>query len=173
VELDECPKLHVYVRIASDIQIVDRSIGERGRSENSGSKHRATDRKAALPAPSQANRVRGSAGVKLRPSCQTLNGGTCKVCDASICVIACCIAHCSVTPHPTAAWTLQQLREAIPSDHSNRFLIRDRDSIISAEVDRQLKVSGARVLPTRVRAPKANAYYERFVEAYAGRFWIS
>jgi putative transposase len=83
------------------------------------------------------------------------------------------IAHCNVTPHPTAAWTLQQLREAILSDHSNRFLIRDRDSIFSAEVDRQLKVFGARVLPTSVRAPKANAYYERFLEAYAGSFWIS
>jgi len=27
------------------------------------------------------------------------------------------IVHCNVTTHPTAAWTLQQLREAIPSDH--------------------------------------------------------
>src|SRR2546430_8869009 len=39
------------------------------------------------------------------------------------------IVHCNVTVHPTAAWTLQQLREAIPSDHSYRFLIHDRDSI--------------------------------------------
>jgi hypothetical protein len=49
------------------------------------------------------------------------------------------IVHCNVTAHPTAAWTLQQLREAIPSDHSYRFLIHDRDSIFSAEVDQQLK----------------------------------
>jgi hypothetical protein len=49
------------------------------------------------------------------------------------------IVHCNVTAHPTAARTLQQLREAIPSDHSYRFLIRDRDSIFSGEVDRQLK----------------------------------
>src|SRR5258707_13752808 len=48
------------------------------------------------------------------------------------------IVHCNVTAHPTAAWTLQQLREAIPSDHPYRFLIHDRDSIFSAEVDQQL-----------------------------------
>jgi putative transposase len=58
---------------------------------------------------------------------------------------------------------LQQLREAIPSDHSYRFLIRDRDSIFSAEVDQQLKTFGLRVLRTPARAPKANAYCERLV----------
>ncbi len=34
------------------------------------------------------------------------------------------IVHCNVTAHPTAAWTLQQLREAIPSDHSLLLVIR-------------------------------------------------
>jgi len=42
------------------------------------------------------------------------------------------ILHCNVTAHPTAAWTLQQFREAIPSDRIYRFLIHDRDSIFSA-----------------------------------------
>lgn len=73
------------------------------------------------------------------------------------------IVHCNVTAHPTAAWTLQQLREAIPSDHSYRFLIRDRDSIFSAEMDQQLRTFGLRVLRTPARAPKANAYCERLV----------
>ena|SRR5271165_1062852 len=73
------------------------------------------------------------------------------------------IVHCNVTAHPTADWTLQQLREAIPSDHSYRFLIRDRDSIFSTEVDQQLKAFGLRVLLTPARAPKANAYCERLV----------
>jgi hypothetical protein len=27
------------------------------------------------------------------------------------------ILHCNATPHPAAEWTIQQLREAIPSDH--------------------------------------------------------
>ena len=43
------------------------------------------------------------------------------------------ILHCNVTAHPTAAWTLQQFREAIPSDHTYRFLIHDHDSIFSAQ----------------------------------------
>ena len=41
------------------------------------------------------------------------------------------ILHVNVTAHPTARWTLQQLREAIPPDHSYRFLLHDRDSIFS------------------------------------------
>jgi len=35
------------------------------------------------------------------------------------------ILHTNVTAHPTASWTLQQLREAIPADHTYRFLILD------------------------------------------------
>jgi transposase InsO family protein len=73
------------------------------------------------------------------------------------------IVHCNVTPHPTAVWTMQQLREAIPSDHEYRFLIHDRDSIFSLAVDRQVGALGLRVLRTPVRAPKANAYCERLV----------
>jgi putative transposase len=73
------------------------------------------------------------------------------------------ILHCNVTAHPTAAWTLQQFREAIPSDHTYRFLIHDRDSIFSAEVDDDLGAFGLRVLRTPVQAPKANAYCERLI----------
>jgi putative transposase len=43
--------------------------------------------------------------------------------------------HVNVTAHPTAAWTLQQLREAIPSDHAYRFIIHDRDAIFSTGFD--------------------------------------
>jgi hypothetical protein len=42
------------------------------------------------------------------------------------------VLHCYVTAHPTAAWTLQQFREALPSDHGHKFLIPDPDSIFSA-----------------------------------------
>jgi hypothetical protein len=45
------------------------------------------------------------------------------------------ILHINVTAHPTAQWTLQQLREAMPSHHIYRFLIHDRDAIFSQELD--------------------------------------
>jgi len=73
------------------------------------------------------------------------------------------ILQCNVTAHPTAAWTLQQFREAIPSDHTYRFLIHDRDAIFSAEVDDGLGAFGLKVLRTPVQAPKANAYCERLM----------
>jgi putative transposase len=73
------------------------------------------------------------------------------------------ILQCNVTAHPTAAWALQQFREAIPSDHTYRFLIHDRDSIFSAELDAEWGAFGLRVLPTPVQVPKANAYCERLM----------
>jgi putative transposase len=74
------------------------------------------------------------------------------------------ILHYNVTAHPTADSTLQQFREAIPSNHPYQFLIHDRDSIFSADLDEELKSSfGLRVLRMPVRAPKANAYCERLI----------
>ena len=74
------------------------------------------------------------------------------------------ILHCNVTAHPTAEWTLQQLRDAIPSDHPYQFLIHDRDTIFSSEWDAQVKSTfGLRVWRTPVRAPHANAYCERLM----------
>ena len=37
----------------------------------------------------------------------------------------------NVTAHPTAAWTLQQLREVVGLDHHYHFLLHDRDCIFS------------------------------------------
>src|ERR1700730_896235 len=74
------------------------------------------------------------------------------------------ILHYNVTAHPTADWTLQQFREALPDDRPHQFLIHDRDSIFSSELDEELQTCfGLRVLRTPVRAPKANAYCERLV----------
>jgi putative transposase len=73
------------------------------------------------------------------------------------------ILHANVTAHPTAPWTIQQLREAMPSDHSYRFLIHDRDSVFSQRLDQQVRHLGLRVLKTPVRSPQANALCERLL----------
>ena len=72
------------------------------------------------------------------------------------------ILHHNVTAHPTAEWALQQFREGLPDDHRYRFVIHDRDSIFSKELDEMVKAMGVRVLRTPVRAPKANSVCERF-----------
>src|SRR2546430_1421892 len=73
------------------------------------------------------------------------------------------LLHVNVTAHPTAPWTLQQLREAIPLDHSYRFLIHDRDRIFSQQLDQSIRNLGFRVLKTPVRSPQANALCERLL----------
>ena len=71
------------------------------------------------------------------------------------------ILHYGVTAHPTAEWTLQQFREALPGGHPYRFVIHDRDRIFSEEVDKGLTNLGVRVLRMLVRAPKSNSVCER------------
>src|SRR5215510_3971117 len=73
------------------------------------------------------------------------------------------LLHVNVTAHPTAEWTLQQLREAVPSDHGFRFLIHDRDSIFSHALDQSIRHLGLNVLKTPVRTPRANAICERLI----------
>jgi len=73
------------------------------------------------------------------------------------------IVHFNVTNHPTAEWTLQQFREVIQGKEMPRFLIHDRDSIYSVELDLAIKSTGLKILKTPVRAPTANAYCERLI----------
>lgn len=74
------------------------------------------------------------------------------------------ILQCNATGHPTAEWTLQQLREAMPNDSGHRFLIHDRDAIFSGGFDDELERGlGLHVLRTPPQSPKANAFCERLV----------
>jgi transposase InsO family protein len=73
------------------------------------------------------------------------------------------ILHVNVTAHPTAPWTLQQLREAIPADHAYRFLLHDRDSIFSQALDQHVGNLGLQVLKSPPQCPQANALCERLL----------
>jgi hypothetical protein len=63
------------------------------------------------------------------------------------------ILHHNVTAHPTAEWTLQQFREALPGGHPYRFVIHDRDSIFSKELDKAVTDMGSESCELRMRAP--------------------
>jgi transposase InsO family protein len=73
------------------------------------------------------------------------------------------LIHINVTAHPTAAWTLQQFREAIPADHTYRLLMHDRDTIFSKAVDHSVRHMGLHIIKTPVRTPVANAICERVI----------
>ena len=48
------------------------------------------------------------------------------------------ILHFNVTDHPTAEWTLQQFRECVTGDKPYKYVIHDRDSIFSSDLDSSL-----------------------------------
>jgi putative transposase len=72
------------------------------------------------------------------------------------------VVHVAVTAHPTAAWTVQQLREAFPWDQAPRFLVRDRDHAFDGWAD-TAKAIGIDEVLTAPRSPWQNAYIERFI----------
>lgn len=73
------------------------------------------------------------------------------------------IVHQNVTAHPTPEWTIQQLREALPGEHPYRYLIHDRDSIFSQDVDAAAAAMGVKILRTPYRSPQANGRCERLI----------
>jgi hypothetical protein len=58
---------------------------------------------------------------------------------------------------------VQQLREAFPFDTSPRFLIFDRDSILSAAVVAFIRSLGIKPCRTAYRSPWQNPYAERWI----------
>ena len=73
------------------------------------------------------------------------------------------IAHVHVTAHPTAAWVIQQLREAFPYDTAPTYLVHDRDSKFSSAVEGAIKAMGTKPVRTAHRSPWQNGVAERWV----------
>ena len=76
------------------------------------------------------------------------------------------IVHFGVTAHPTAEWTVQQLREAFPWDTAPRYLLRDRDGIFGRDFVTQLQAMGIKEVLSAPRSPWQRAYVERLIGTF-------
>jgi putative transposase len=78
------------------------------------------------------------------------------------------VVAAGVTAHPDTAWVTQQARNATMDlddrGVSIRFLLRDHDTKFTRGFDEVFRSEGAQVLRTPIRAPKANAHAERWVQ---------
>ncbi len=73
------------------------------------------------------------------------------------------LIHFNVTSHPTAAWTLQQLRETVGLDGRYEYLLHDRDSIFATHLDESIAKLGVKVLKSPPHSPMANGICERVI----------
>jgi putative transposase len=73
------------------------------------------------------------------------------------------ILHFNVTAHPTAEWTVQQLREVFPFDQLPRYLLRDRDAIFGNHFREQVRDMDICEVLSAPRSPWQRAYVERVI----------
>jgi transposase InsO family protein len=74
------------------------------------------------------------------------------------------------TRNPDSAWVTQKARNLVIDDRLNGvlYVLHDRDAKFCGSFDEVLRTEGARVIPTPIRAPNANAFAERFVRTIRG-----
>jgi putative transposase len=63
------------------------------------------------------------------------------------------VVHFRVTAHPTLAWVIQQLREAMPFGQQPTYLFRDNNGIYGDEVGQFLVGTGIEEIKTAYRSP--------------------
>ena len=73
------------------------------------------------------------------------------------------VEHFAVTAHPTMAWVIQQLREAMPFGQQPTYLFRDNDGIYGEDVSRFLVGTGIEEVKTAYRSPWQNPFLERYI----------
>ena len=73
------------------------------------------------------------------------------------------LVHVNFTAHPSAEWTLQQLREVIGDEDEHKYLIHDRDRIYAKRLDDSIRALGLEVLRSPFASPKGNAICERVI----------
>ena len=73
------------------------------------------------------------------------------------------ILQFGITAHPTAEWTVQQLRNAFPWESAPRYLLRGRDRIFSEDLVEQVKAMGIKQVLSGPRSPWQRAYVERLI----------
>jgi putative transposase len=79
------------------------------------------------------------------------------------------------TPHPTGKWVTQQARQLtwkLEEEREERgellpiqFLIHDRDAKFTGDFDAVLEAEGIEIIQTPYRAPRANAFAERWIRS--------
>jgi putative transposase len=73
------------------------------------------------------------------------------------------LAHVNVSAHPSAEWTLQQLREVVGDTDNYKYLIHDRNTIFAKHLDSSIRALGLGVWRSPYASPKANAICERVI----------
>jgi hypothetical protein len=73
------------------------------------------------------------------------------------------VVRFSVTEHPSAAWTAQQLVDAFPDDSAPAYLLRDRDRVYGEQFRHRVKGMGIEEVLAAPQSPWQNPFVERLI----------